>query len=58
MTQKELKEMVQEAMAKSEYQIRSEQIRRGIKAKKDRQMKMITNGGPIVVVRVSKTSRN
>ncbi len=53
-----MREMVQKIMAKSEYQIRSEQIRRGIRAKKDREMKLITRDNPIVVARVSRAIRN
>ena len=57
MNLKQIRDIVENNMYKNEYQIRSEQIRRGIKAKKDRQMKIITSGGPIVVERVSRTSR-
>jgi DNA invertase Pin-like site-specific DNA recombinase len=57
MTQEEFIKTIDISIAKRESQIRSEQIRRGIKAKKDRQMKIITSGGPIAVERVSRTSR-
>lgn len=53
-----MRDIVENKMYKNEYQIRSEQIRRGIKAKKDRQMKLITSTNPIVVARVSKIIRN
>lgn len=58
MTKEEFIKTISVSFAKRDSQVRSERIRAGIKAKKEREMKMIARDNPVLVNRVSRISKN